>query len=335
MKAGMLLAFGGWMPIKLPRAPVRREEEWEEIARLRGLISGSAPFESIRAEVLLRLHPMCMRLKPDALRSEEASRLLVHCWELLRDVGTAGPPAEAYGRLLVLAEDIAKYWDSKEERVRFAWAILAVVNIRRARQDWGGAPVDDRYLLEHLNLVDNALARLNSTNREVVTARHQVSLWRLRLFSGAGDYDRAATELNTLRRRTELIGLPVAWLDFHREAVGYWNRRGRGDFGKAEEALGVLDRHVDSMAPQPSLSELTIIRPRIEFLLARGRPSDKEEAIHRIETEYLPQYRTCPTTYYCDVLKCWEERCGIRLHIPAAKITDGTLVHRYLLSKEA
>lgn len=286
------LAFGGL----IEKWPTARQDQhnraWEDILEMRTMLA--------RGEEDAQVHDKAISLRTMLAhdRSREASRLRIHCYEVLRDAGEEGSSKAKLTLLLAYARWVTNAWRRENHELNQAQAQLTEMSLWRTRGHYGKA----WEILKETDALLTSLQGKKEYNQEMVSAvRSQAALWRFRIVSihhqKPWEAERERTHLQGL---ADKVGTSLVSAETLREEVGHLMMHARLDPGcrlrhladaeqKIEEALRVFK----TLPAQPPRVYLTFLRAQIELLFMTG---EKHKA-RGIVKDYLDNCRKHPLAH--------------------------------------
>jgi hypothetical protein len=285
----------------------RHEYISKELVELDSLLLTEGPIAaSFRLSVRRRAAVIALALTLTKSSTTTDRLLLIHAREVLRDVGVDGKFSAAnYHSLLAHGEAAVRFFKDIKAYADLGRSLIALGNIyrlagkRRAAQKFTWAS----HVLEEL---------CDANDIRVARLLHQVTMWRLRCMGHDMNPTNAKGEVTRLRRLAEQIDDPLVWVEHYREEAGF----GSYLFHDAElgfDRLRKLTNARRELTNHTSYADPTLLTPRIELLLEKGRT---EEAVDFIRRVYVPQYLRNRHVYYYRKLSEWEKKCRFEFAQP-------------------
>jgi len=113
-----------------------------------------------------------------------------------------------------------------------------------------------------------------------------------------------------MERLAVQVNDPRLWLQHYRDAAGHANFL----FGKRDDSLKYMaEMSKWRMEVKSRYLDVTLVRPRIEFLFEQSR---NEEAIELVRRKYVSLYSHHRDEYYYNLLQAWSKDHGFALSVP-------------------
>ena len=271
-------------------SPARRDSIWNELEALDSLMLTKGPCDpAVRAHIKTRAGSVAAALVLEKSLNLADRLLLVRTHELLRDLGTEGPPsAQSFAVLLGHATAAIRYFEEIHDFANLGRSLIALGNVHRLADDEPSAVQKFRWAFHILH------ERCDSRDPSVARLLHQVRFWRLRTTGQKLLAPwRIRNEMAHLTRLAQQVNDPCIWIEHHREAAGFASFL-LDDSDLASQRLQDMGGARRQLTNHTTWGDPTLVTPRILLLFETHR---HEEAIDLIRRSYIPLYFEYPNLF--------------------------------------